>query len=108
MDNTTRFILDIMDPEEEEEEQQTRMRMNAAYLHNQRERENFISYHGGSTMMNHRMIDRNREEGHARLYRDYFSDTPTYTNTQFHRRFRMHRSLFMRIEEAVTSHDNYF
>ena len=105
MDNTTRFILDIMDAEEEE--QQTRMRMNAAYLHNQREKENFISYHGGSTM-NHCVIDRNREEGHVRLYRDYFSDTPTYTNTQFHRRFRMHRSLFMRIEEAVTSHDNYF
>ncbi|XP_017248253.1 uncharacterized protein LOC108219350 [Daucus carota subsp. sativus] len=68
MDNTTRFILDIMDAEEEEEEQQTRMRMNAAYLHNQREKENFISYHGGSTM-NHRVIDRNREEGHVRLQR---------------------------------------
>ncbi|WOG81843.1 hypothetical protein DCAR_0100997 [Daucus carota subsp. sativus] len=92
----------------EEEEHQTRMRMGAAYIHNQLERANSISYHGGSTMMNHRMIDRNREEGHARLYRDYFSDTPTYTYTQFRRRFRMRRSLFMRIEEAVTAHDNYF
>ena len=105
MDNTTRFILDIMDAEEEEH--QTRMRMGAAYIHNQLERANSISYHGGSTM-NHRVIDRNREEGHARLYRDYFSDTPTYTYTQFRRIFRMRRSLFMRIEEAVTSHDNYF
>ncbi|XP_074356503.1 uncharacterized protein LOC141696232 [Apium graveolens] len=58
--------------------------------------------------MNHRMIDRNREEGHARLYRDYFSDAPTYTETHFRRRFRMRRSLFLRIEEAVTTHDNYF
>ncbi|XP_074342288.1 uncharacterized protein LOC141679783 [Apium graveolens] len=58
--------------------------------------------------MNHRMIDRSREEGHARLYRDYFSDTPTCTETQFRRRFRMRRSLFLRIEEAVTTHDIYF
>ncbi|XP_063944669.1 uncharacterized protein LOC108212054 [Daucus carota subsp. sativus] len=91
----------------EEEEHQTRMRMGAAYIYNHRERANSISYHGGSTM-NHRVIDRNREEGHARLYRDYFSDTPTYTDTQFRRRFRMRRSLFMRIEEAVTANDNYF
>ncbi|XP_017245657.1 uncharacterized protein LOC108217333 [Daucus carota subsp. sativus] len=91
----------------EEEEHQTRMRMGAAYIHTQLERANSISYHGGSTM-NHRVIDRNREKGHARLYRDYFSDTPTYKDTQFRRRFRMRRSLFMRIEEAVTAHDNYF
>ena len=96
MDKTTQFILDIMDAEEEEH--QTRMRMGAAYIHNQLERANSISYHGGSTM-NHRVIDRNREEGHAR---------PTYTDTQFRRRFRMRRSLFMRIEEAVMANDNYF
>nr|XP_017233175.1 PREDICTED: uncharacterized protein LOC108207225 [Daucus carota subsp. sativus] len=105
MDNTTQFILDIMDAEEEEH--QTRMRMGAAYIYNQRERANSVSYHGGSTM-NHHVIDRNREEGHARLYRDYFSDTPTHTDTQFRRRFRMRRTLFMRIEEAVTANDNYF
>ena len=105
MDNTTRFILDIMNAEEEEH--QTRMRMSATYLHNQRERVNSISYHGGSTM-NHRMIDRNREEGHARLYRDYFSNTPSYRDTEFRRKFRMRESFFMRIEKAVTAHDNYF
>ena len=70
----------------EQEEQQTKMRMSAAYLLHQRERANSISYHGGSTM-NHRVIDRNREEGHVGLYRDYFSDKPTYTDTQFRRRF---------------------
>ena len=80
--------------------------MSVAYLHNQRERANSISHHGGSTM-NHRVIDRNREKGYMRRYRDYFSNTLTYTNTQFHRRFRMRRSLFMRIEETVTAHDNF-
>ncbi|XP_074377281.1 uncharacterized protein LOC141718798 [Apium graveolens] len=58
--------------------------------------------------MNNRVIDRNREEGHARLYRDYYFDTPTYTETYFCQRFRMRRSLFLRIEEALTTHDNYF
>lgn len=104
MDNTTRMILDIM--QAEEEEQEARMRMGAAYLHNQRQRANSIPNHGGSTM-NHRVIDRNIE-GHARLYRDYFFDTSTYTETQFRRRFRMRRSFLMRIEEVVTVHDNYF
>ncbi|XP_074376200.1 uncharacterized protein LOC141717874 [Apium graveolens] len=104
MENTTRMILDIMQAEEEEHE--ARMRISVAYLRHQ-QRANSGSHHGGSTM-NHRVIDRNREEGHARLYRDYFSDIPTYTNTQFRRRFRMRRPLFLRIEEAVTTHDNYF
>ena len=76
MNNTTQMILDIM--QAEEEEHQARMRIVAAHLHYRRQRANSISYHGGS-IMNHRVIDRNREEGHARLYHDYFSDTPTYT-----------------------------
>jgi molybdopterin biosynthesis enzyme MoaB len=28
-------------------------------------------------------IERNREEGHARLFNDYFSDNPVYTEEQF-------------------------
>ncbi|XP_074355895.1 uncharacterized protein LOC141695556 [Apium graveolens] len=106
MDNTTRMILEIMQAEEEEHE--ARIRMSAAYLHHQQQQGADSSpRHGGSTM-NHRVIDRSREEGHARLYRDYFCDTPTYTEAQFRRRFRMRRSLFLRIEEAITAHDNYF
>ena len=105
MDNTTQMILDIM--QAEEEEQQERMRIAAVHLHHRSQRANSISQHGGS-VMNHRVIDQNREEGHGRLYQDYFSDTPTYTETQFRRRFRMRRSLFLRIEEAVAAHDNYF
>ncbi|XP_074377478.1 uncharacterized protein LOC141719001 [Apium graveolens] len=105
MDNTTRMILDIMQAEKEEHE--ARIRMSAAYLHHRQYGVSFIPCHRGSTL-NHRVIDRRREEGHARLYRDYFSNTPTYTEAQFCRRFQMRRSLFLRIEEAVKAHDNYF
>ncbi|XP_074356322.1 uncharacterized protein LOC141696028 [Apium graveolens] len=106
MDNTTQMILDIMQAEEEEEHD-ARMRVAAVHLHYQRQRVNSIQHHGGS-IMNHRVINRNREECNTRLYHDYYSDTPTYTETQFRRRFRMRRSLFLRIEEAVVTHDYYF
>nr|XP_017256407.1 PREDICTED: putative nuclease HARBI1 [Daucus carota subsp. sativus] len=106
MANSIRIINEIMQAEEEETEAMMTM-MGAVHLHRRRQRENRISRHGGS-IMNHRVIDRNREDGHNRLYHDYFSDTPTYTETQFRRRFRMRRPLFLRIEEAITAHDTYF
>ncbi|XP_020266414.1 uncharacterized protein LOC109841902 [Asparagus officinalis] len=56
----------------------------------------------------HLVINRGREEGNSRLYHDYFSDNPTYGANLFRRRFRMHRSLFLRIVEAVREHDNFF
>ncbi|XP_074377458.1 uncharacterized protein LOC141718979 [Apium graveolens] len=97
MDNTTKMILEIMQTEEEENE--VRIGMGAAYLYHQRQGADSSPHQGGS-IMNHRMIDRSREQGHARLYRDYFSDTPSYTETQLRRRFRMRTSLFLRIEKA--------
>jgi hypothetical protein len=56
----------------------------------------------------HLVINRGREEGNHRLYNDYFSDNPTYGANLFRRRFRMQRSLFLRIVDAVQEHDNYF
>ncbi|CAK8562180.1 unnamed protein product [Lathyrus sativus] len=55
-----------------------------------------------------RNIERNREEGHERLFKDYFSETPVYTNEQFRRRYRMHKHVFLRIVEALGQHDEYF
>ncbi|XP_058776996.1 uncharacterized protein LOC131651349 [Vicia villosa] len=55
-----------------------------------------------------RNIERNREEGHDRLFNDYFSETPVYTNEQFRRRYRMHKHVFLRIVEALGQHDEYF
>ncbi|XP_058783356.1 uncharacterized protein LOC131658036 [Vicia villosa] len=54
------------------------------------------------------VIDRNHEEWHIRLFNDYFSENPVYTDAQFRRRFRMHRHLFLRIVEALGNHDEYF
>ncbi|KAI5437927.1 hypothetical protein KIW84_023887 [Lathyrus oleraceus] len=53
-------------------------------------------------------VVRGREEGHNRLFNDYFSENPVYTNVQFRRRFRMHRHVFLRIVDALGNHDEYF
>ncbi|XP_021756217.1 uncharacterized protein LOC110721390 [Chenopodium quinoa] len=51
---------------------------------------------------------RDREMGHARLFNDYFSDNPVYNTTQFRRRFRMQRPLFIRIMNKFVKGDVYF
>src|SRR5262249_43485983 len=66
-----------------------------------------LSRNSGS-VMNHRVINRSRAEGHERLYRDYFADNPVYTDYNFRRRFRMHRPLFLRILNAVEAYDPFF
>ncbi|XP_020242910.1 uncharacterized protein LOC109821128 [Asparagus officinalis] len=65
----------------------------------------------GSTSVQHKrrtVLHRYRLEGHNRLFPDYFADTPTYPLHYFRRRFRMSRSLFLRIHDAVVEHDKYF
>lgn len=41
--------------------------------------------HRGS-VEGHRVLDRDRQSGHNRLYEDYFSDNPTYGPNYFRRR----------------------
>ena len=53
-------------------------------------------------------IERGREEGHTRIWNDYFSDNPIYTDHQFRRRFRMRKELFLRIVNSLENHDSYF
>uniref|UniRef100_A0A0D3BPK1 Uncharacterized protein n=1 Tax=Brassica oleracea var. oleracea TaxID=109376 RepID=A0A0D3BPK1_BRAOL len=53
-------------------------------------------------------IERNREEGHIRLWNDYFSDTPTYPENLFRRRFRMNKPLFTRIVDRLSNEVLYF
>ncbi|XP_019087537.1 PREDICTED: uncharacterized protein LOC104728477 [Camelina sativa] len=53
-------------------------------------------------------INRDHEEGHARLWNDYFSDNPTYTQAMFRRRFRMNKPLFIRIVNAIENGVPYF
>ncbi|XP_056841598.1 uncharacterized protein LOC130494819 [Raphanus sativus] len=53
-------------------------------------------------------IERNREDGHNRLWNDYFSAEPTYPPEYFRRRFRMNRSLFTRIVNRFSNEVPYF
>lgn len=76
-----RIINEIMQAEEEVEATMTMV--GVVHHHRRRQRENSATRHGES-IMNHRVINRNREEGHNRLFNDYFSVTPTYTEAQFH------------------------
>jgi len=55
-----------------------------------------------------RFIERNREDGHDRLYKDYFGENPVFSDIQFRRRFRMQRHLFLRIMKALKNHYPYF
>uniref|UniRef100_A0A0D2ZTF0 DDE Tnp4 domain-containing protein n=1 Tax=Brassica oleracea var. oleracea TaxID=109376 RepID=A0A0D2ZTF0_BRAOL len=53
-------------------------------------------------------IERNREEDHLQLWNDYFSDTPTYPENLFKRRFRMNKTLFMRIVDRFSNEVRFF
>ena len=46
--------------------------------------------------------------GHQRIYLDYFADQCVYNEKHFRRRFRMYKSLFLRIVAAIEAHDDYF
>ncbi|KAL0875314.1 hypothetical protein Bca101_025019 [Brassica carinata] len=53
-------------------------------------------------------IERNREQGHIRLWNDYFSETSTYPHHLFRRRFRMNKPLFMQIVHRLSNEIQYF
>ncbi|XP_050238269.1 uncharacterized protein LOC126687737 [Mercurialis annua] len=53
-------------------------------------------------------IWRNRVHGHHKLFHGYLRENPVYFPTLFRRRFRMNRSLFLRIQSTIKAHDPYF
>jgi hypothetical protein len=63
-------------------------------------------YHG--SIRGHNIVNRNRKEGELRLYNDYFDENPKFTESQFQRRFRMSRCLFLQIANAMEAHNPYF
>ncbi|XP_052627250.1 uncharacterized protein LOC111920503 [Lactuca sativa] len=54
------------------------------------------------------MLNRNHEEGHKHLYRDYFADYCVYGAKDFKRRFRLNRDVFLRIANALESRYEFF
>ncbi|XP_024013813.1 uncharacterized protein LOC112087893 isoform X1 [Eutrema salsugineum] len=53
-------------------------------------------------------IEREREQGHHRLWNDYFSEGSTYPPHVFRRRFRMNKELFMHIVDRLSNEIPYF
>ncbi|XP_013720746.1 uncharacterized protein LOC106424527 [Brassica napus] len=53
-------------------------------------------------------VERNREEGHNRLWKDYFCDDPTFPAHLFRRRFRMNKEIFMRIVDRLSENISFF
>uniref|UniRef100_A0A0D3CPF9 Harbinger transposase-derived protein n=1 Tax=Brassica oleracea var. oleracea TaxID=109376 RepID=A0A0D3CPF9_BRAOL len=53
-------------------------------------------------------IEREREEGQDQLWSDYFSETPTFPHNIFRRRFRMNKTLFLRIVHRLSQEVEYF
>jgi hypothetical protein len=60
------------------------------------------------SVIGHEVHNWQRQEYDSKLYRNYFSERPTYPDKFFRRRFQMRRSLYLRIAYAVEEHDNYF
>jgi hypothetical protein len=63
---------------------------------------------GGSQRGKAPNINRDRGEMDERMFRDYFSATPTFGLVHFRRRYHMRRSLFLTIMERVCTRDSYF
>ena len=51
-------------------------------------------------------INHDREEGHAKITRNYFDPNPTYPEKYFLRHFWMHTSLFLTITKVVERYDD--
>ncbi|WVZ66066.1 hypothetical protein U9M48_015340 [Paspalum notatum var. saurae] len=62
----------------------------------------------GGSVVGHEVKNRESEEVNAQIMRDYFNDPPLYGEEHFRRRFRMRKSLFLRIVEDVTVRNKYF
>ena len=64
---------------------------------------------GSTSQHKHRRyIDRNHLVGHRKLYDDYFAEELVYPPKLFRSRFRIRRSLFLRILSKVEAHEPYF
>ncbi|CAL9218143.1 unnamed protein product, partial [Arabidopsis halleri] len=53
-------------------------------------------------------VERQREEGHIRLWNDYFSENAIFPPHMFRRRFRMNKPLFLRIVDRLSSEIQFF
>ncbi|GAB2287602.1 hypothetical protein Dimus_037941 [Dionaea muscipula] len=72
-----------------------------------------LEFHRMEQQVNHRSrsrvsVDRDRVAENEHLIADYFAENPVYPANIFRRRFRMNRSLFIRILDGIQHYDDYF
>jgi len=53
-------------------------------------------------------IERQREQGHMQLWKNYFSEDATDHSHMFRRRYRMNKPLFMHIVDRLSAEIPYF
>jgi hypothetical protein len=76
--------------------------MGFAFLRQLRQQmENTFPRRGGSVPGKASNKNHNRDDGALLLYSDYFADNAINTPTEFRRRFRMNKELFMKIVQGV-------
>ncbi|XP_038713474.1 uncharacterized protein LOC120007350 [Tripterygium wilfordii] len=61
-----------------------------------------------SSILGHRIVQRNHVDGHFKLWNDYFKPDPVYHEGLFRRRFQMSRIFFLHIANVVAANDAYF
>jgi hypothetical protein len=92
---------------DEESDSETDLLMDAASMVN--EHFQMPPRRGGSSKKREGNIDRDREAGHVRMYKDYFDPImPLYKAKAFRRRYRMSRELLLVILNSVRDYDDYF
>ncbi|XP_020270863.1 uncharacterized protein LOC109846051 [Asparagus officinalis] len=101
------FLTNIIVEIDETEEVICEYINNNMIIANNLRQQNYQPIHGGS-IPGHAVINRDRENAHQNLVIDYFADNPRFGEDMFRRRYRMSRSLFIRIVDAVKDHDHYF
>jgi len=62
----------------------------------------------GGSVPGHKTYDRDRIGGDIRLNNDYFVERPLYNEEMFRRRFRMRKSLFLKIVDQLSSANDKF
>ena len=105
MNSNTLFNLFLDD---DEEEYVQLLQQSHQFLTNVGESMSTPVAHGGSRPGKRPNINRESQSGHDRIIKDYFAEQPIYGDKLFRRRFRMRRSLFMKIVTAIEAHDLYF
>jgi hypothetical protein len=72
------------------------------------EEERLNSGGGSRPLRRHTFIRRDFVQATERIFRDYFAERPLYPPNMFRRRFRMSRSLFLRIKSTLEATEPYF